>query len=317
MTEIVTVDELERAVEVLTGGGLVAFPTETVYGLGGDASSPEAVSAVFAAKGRPAGHPLIVHLAGDDELDHWAVDIDERARRLAAEFWPGPLTIILRRSSAVALEAVGGRDTIGLRVPDHPVTLELLRRFNGGLAGPSANRFGHVSPTLAQHVVDDLDGRIDLVLDGGPARVGLESTIVEVLDGPVTLLRPGGVEVEAIEALLGESVADGRAGPSRAAGMLASHYAPGAPVEVMDSLAGVDLVDDDVLVVAEAVEGAAQKVRTIVLGADAEMFARGLYAALRQADQFGPSRIIIVPPASGALMPAVLDRLGKASAPRH
>lgn len=319
VTQIITVDQLDQAVDVLVSGGLVAFPTETVYGLGADAESSSAVSAVFEAKGRPAGHPLIVHLASASQLDRWAVDIDDRARRLAAEFWPGPLTIILRRSEVVALEAVGGRDTIGLRVPDHPATLELLKRFDGGLAGPSANRFGHVSPTEAQHVVDDLDGRVDLVLDGGPARVGLESTIVEVLDGPVTLLRPGGVSADAIEALLCEPVIDGRDGQSRAAGMLASHYAPSAPVVVVAGRSEVDLAGSDVVIAAEpdphANTGEGQE-RTIVLGVDAASFAHGLYAALRQADAMGASRIVIVPPSTGQLLPAVLDRLIKASAPR-
>lgn len=315
VTEIITVDQLDRAVEVLADGGLVAFPTETVYGLGADAESSAAVSAVFEAKGRPAGHPLIVHVASARQIDRWAVDIDDRARLLAAEFWPGPLTIILRRSDVVAPEAVGGRDTIGLRVPDHPATLELLNRFDGGLAGPSANRFGHVSPTAAQHVVDDLDGRVDLVLDGGPARVGLESTIVEVLDGPVTLLRPGGVSVEAIQALVGEPVVDGRDGQSRAAGMLASHYAPSAPVMVVAGHSEVELTDGDV-VIASGLPEAEGLHRTISLGGDAASFAQGLYAALRQADAMGATRIVIVPPSTGPLLPAVLDRLLKASAPR-
>lgn len=315
MTQTITVDELDRAVRVLTNGGLVAFPTETVYGLGADAESSAAVSAIFEAKGRPAGHPLIVHLASADQLDRWAVDIDDRARRLASAFWPGPLTLILRRSDVVASEAVGGRDTIGLRVPDHPATLELLRRFGGGLAGPSANRFGHVSPTEAQHVVDDLEGRVDLVLDGGPARVGLESTILEVLDGPATLLRPGGVSVDAIETLLGEPVADGRHGRSRAAGMLASHYAPRAPVTVVENMSDVVLAADDVVIGSEPATGDDHR-RTIVLGADADSFAHRLYAALREADGLGASRIFILPPSTGRLLPAVLDRLVKASAPR-
>jgi L-threonylcarbamoyladenylate synthase len=303
--------DLERALDVLRRGGLVAFPTETVYGLGADATNDAAVRRVFEVKGRPAGHPLIVHIASADALASWAGALDVRAVRLAGAFWPGPLTLVVDRSSLVCDAAVGGRDTIGLRVPDHPLTLELLRRFEGGLVGPSANRFGRVSPTTAAHVVDDLGDLVDVVLDGGPARVGVESTIVEILLGePVTLLRPGGVSVAALSDLLGEEVVDGRGGSSRAAGMMTSHYAPEAPVEVVSSAGEA------------AVRGGSM--RTVVIGpggaidlpADAEGFAAGFYAALRRADAPGIARIFVVPPTSGDLLDAVLDRLRKAAAPR-
>ncbi len=314
---ILTTD-LDRALEVLEQGGLVAFPTETVYGLGADATRPEAVRRVFEVKGRPVDHPLIVHLgvppAGrswGEWLARWTSAPDQRVVHLAEAFWPGPLTVIVPRSELVCDEAVGGRSTVGLRVPDHPLTLELLRRFGGGLVGPSANRFGRVSPTTAAHVVDDLGDQLEVVLDGGPARVGVESTIVEVIEGrPVTLLRPGGVSPGEIEAVLGEVVLDGRAGPSRAAGMLASHYAPVAPVEVVTTAGEA------------AIRGGSQRTAvvgpggTIELPADAEGFAKGFYAALRQADSPGVAKIFVVPPTSGDLLDAVLDRLRKSAGPR-
>ncbi|MDA3038432.1 MAG: L-threonylcarbamoyladenylate synthase [Actinomycetota bacterium] len=315
--------ELDPALEALQRGELVAFPTETVYGLGADATRSAAVRRVFAAKGRPVDHPLIVHVGSGatagvrrsttewlDVLEPWTVDPDPRAVGLAEAFWPGPLTLVMARSRLVSDAAVGGRSTIGLRVPDHPMTLELLRRFGGGLVGPSANRFGHVSPTTADHVVDDLGDEVTIVLDGGPCRVGVESTIVEVLDGPVTLLRPGGVSHAQLVDVLNEEVVDGRSGPSRAAGMLASHYAPNASVEVVTS-AGEALV-----------RGGSQ--RTSVVGpggnfplpTDAAGFAAGFYAALRRADAPGIAKIFVVPPTSGELLDAVLDRLRKAAGPR-
>ncbi len=322
-TERLGPDDLDRAVAILLAGGLVAIPTETVYGLAGDAASPDAVAGIFAAKGRPAGHPLIVHVAGPDELADWA-DLegvaDGRARRLAEACWPGPLTLIVPTARRAVDAVTGGRPTVGVRVPDHPVTLDLLRRFrlaggSGGVAAPSANRFGHVSPTTADHVLADLDGRIDAVLDGGPSRVGVESTIVELVPGaPATLLRPGGVPAEEVAVVLGEEVVDGRTGESRAAGMLASHYAPEAPVSIVDEVPH-DLAVTAVLIgPTELVAGA--HVRTIPLAADADGYAAELYDALRRADAEGAERIVIVPPRAGRILAAVLDRLAKAAADR-
>lgn len=310
-------EQVARAVELLASGGLVAFPTETVYGLGADATNPAAVRRVFEAKGRPAGHPLIVHVGHVDAIERWADRPDPRARQLVAAFWPGPLTVIVPSSGSAVPEVTGGRGTVGLRMPDHPLTLELLQRFDGGLVGPSANRFGHVSPTTAGHVLDDLDGRLDLVLDGGPARVGLESTIVEVLVGqPPTLLRPGGISVGQLEQVLGEPIVDGRTGPSRAAGMLASHYAPHATVEIVDVAdARSDGVPNDIgVAVISAI--ALDHPDVTVLSNDAGRFGAGLYEALRAIDARGMERIVIVPPTDGVLLPAVLDRLSKAAGPR-
>lgn len=334
MTERLGRHDLERAVELLVGGGTVAIPTETVYGLAADASSDPAVASIFSAKGRPAGHPLIVHVADASSVEPWATLADPRATALAERCWPGPLTLILPRTELVSPLVVGDRSTVGVRVPDHPLTSELLRRFaevgSGGVAAPSANRFGHVSPTSADHVLADLDGRIDAVLDGGSSAVGVESTIVEVLPGqPLTLLRPGGVSVEQIEAATGESVVDGRSGESRAAGMMASHYAPSAPVSVVDDAAhgpegatsvreAATDVDGDTVVIGPAGRRRFidEPLAVLELPAEAAGFAADLYSALRSADALGARRIVVIPPTHGPLLPAVLDRLAKAASPR-
>lgn len=311
--------EIDRAVEILRAGGLVAFPTETVYGLGADARSERAVERIFAAKGRPAGHPLIVHLPSADHLDAWARHVPEEARALAARFWPGPLTIILEKERGVPDAVTGGQPTVGLRVPDHPLAEALLRAFDGGLAAPSANRFGSVSPTTAAHVASELAGRVDLVLDGGPCTVGVESTIVDLtaLDTP-RLLRPGGVSREALEAALGRAVAIG-GGAVRAPGTLASHYAPHAEVR---AVAAED-------VEREAADAARRGERVVVVGAaevpgfahialpDApEARARRLYAALREVDARGFAIAIVALTPEAGIGAAVTDRLRRASAPR-
>jgi L-threonylcarbamoyladenylate synthase len=193
-----TAAEIDRAVEVLRGGGLVAFPTETVYGLGANASSPDALHRLYAVKGRPADHPVIVHLAAADELAEWAADVPDDARTLADSFWPGPLTLVLPCTDRVPSEATGGLATVALRVPDQPVALALLRAFGGGLAAPSANRFGRVSPTSALDVRADLGDDVDVILDGGPCRVGVESTIVDCSAGEPAILRLGGIPRERV-----------------------------------------------------------------------------------------------------------------------
>ena len=219
---------IARAVEILRAGGLVAFPTETVYGLGADASNPAAVARIFEAKGRPAEHPLIVHLASAASLDEWASEVPPLARAFAEACWPGPLTLILRRSPRVPDAVTGGLETVGLRVPAHPLALELLGAFGGGIAAPSANRFGSVSPTTAAHVRRGLGDRVDMVLDGGPCDVGVESTIVDLSGGAPALLRPGGLPRERLELIAGVRIPIQRDGAVRAPGMLESHYAPDA-----------------------------------------------------------------------------------------
>ena len=231
---IIPNDKIQAAAALLRAGETVAFPTETVYGLGADASNPLAVRKIFEIKGRPVYHPLIVHIASTAQLPVWARNIPEAAWRLAAAFWPGPLTLILQRSSQVPNDVTGGQDTVGLRVPDHPIATALLRAFDGGIAAPSANRFGQVSPTTAQHVHDKLGSRVGMLLDGGPCRIGVESTIVSLAHGEPVLLRPGGLSIEAIENTLNKKIllVQVAASKVRASGTLNSHYAPTTPIEI-------------------------------------------------------------------------------------
>jgi L-threonylcarbamoyladenylate synthase len=302
-------DRVAAAVRVLRAGGLVAVPTETVYGLGADAANSDAVRRVYAVKGRPADHPLIVHIASAEALPRWAATVPPAAESLAAACWPGPLTVVLHRRPDVDPTVTGGRDTIALRVPAHPLTLAVLEAFRGGIAAPSANRFGHVSPTTAQHVRDDLGEDVDLVLDGGPCTVGVESTIIDLTVSPPSVLRPGGIPLEALEAIVEGPVRGEDTGPRRAPGMLASHYAPRALVE---------LVEDPVEAAARVEALGADGVPAGLLdpGPDPDAYARHLYEWLRRADEDGLEVLVAVPPTATGLGWAVRDRLRKAAGPR-
>jgi L-threonylcarbamoyladenylate synthase len=295
-------DPVEHALTVIRAGGLVAIPTETVYGLAADASNEVAVQRIFAAKGRPADHPLIVHIASADELPRWASEVPVAAAALAEACWPGPLTLLVPRAAHVLSVVTGGRPTVGLRVPAHPLTTELLERFGGGLAAPSANRFGLVSPTTADHVRADLGTAVDYVLDGGPCPVGVESTIVDCTVAPPQILRPGGIPDEQIAELLHGNVATA-SGPSRASGMLASHYAPRARVLLAESRAEADLLAHDV-----------EHTELIDRTADLVDYAQNLYADLRLADQRKARVIVAVMPPAAGLGHAIRDRLQKAAA---
>ncbi|HEU4726971.1 MAG TPA: L-threonylcarbamoyladenylate synthase [Kofleriaceae bacterium] len=321
--------DLARAAAVLARGGLVAFPTETVYGLGADATSEAAALRIFAAKGRPRAHPLIVHLAEGARLDDWAVDIPEAARRLARAAWPGPLTMILRKGPRVAAATTGGGDTVGLRVPAHAVAQALLRRFGGGIAAPSANRFGAVSPTTADHVAADLGDAVDYLLEGGPCEVGVESTIVDLSRGRAVLLRPGGLPRERIEPITGLLEGADAAAPA-APGTLASHYAPRAEVvavaldEVPAAVAGVRAGAGErppkIAVLAPGAAFAAWPGLDAVayrLADDVAGMARGLYAALRDLDAEGIDVVIAALPPAVGLGEAVGDRLRRAAGPRR
>ncbi|HVV88271.1 MAG TPA: L-threonylcarbamoyladenylate synthase, partial [Kofleriaceae bacterium] len=290
--------DVDRAVHLLRAGRLVAFPTETVYGLGADASSPAAVAAIFAAKGRPRAHPVIVHLPSAEHLHAWAAAPGPTARALARRFWPGPLTLICRRGPRVLDDVTGGAPTVGLRVPSHPLAHALLERFGGGVAAPSANRFGRLSPTTAADVLDDLGDRVDYVLDGGACPVGVESTIVDVShDDAPALLRPGGIAREELEAALGRPLRRGSSTP--APGTLPSHYAPRTRV-VTTAAAYLDATLAAVAAtpgsraavlapahVAERLRGPAAVVEVRALPDTADAMAHELYGALRELDRLG------------------------------
>jgi L-threonylcarbamoyladenylate synthase len=317
--------DVGMAAAILARGGLVAFPTETVYGLGGDAANEAAAGKIFEVKGRPRAHPLIVHLApgesGSPRLDGWAREIPAQAKELVAAAWPGPLTVILLRGPRVALATIGHSDTIGLRVPAHPLAQELLRVFGGGVAAPSANRFGHVSPTTAAHVEADLGSDVDYILDGGPCAVGVESTIVDFSRGHPVLLRPGGMPRAAIEAIVGPlAVADAEA--PAAPGTLASHYAPRAEVIAVDPAdvpAAVATARGMVAVLAPArafLDWGDLPALAYPLPDELDGMARHLYAALRDLDARGVDVVIAALPPAVGLGEAVGDRLRRAAGPR-
>ena len=327
----VNAQAIERAVELLREGKLVAIPTETVYGLAADANDPDAVRRIFEAKGRPERHPVIVHVADagsiEDTLNGWATDIPVAAQRLARAFWPGPLTMILKRGPKAHDGITGGRDTVGLRVPGHPWALAVVQAFGDGIAAPSANRFGHISPTTAQHVIDGLGDRVSMVLDGGPCPVGVESTIVDLSTTTARLLRPGMITPTELETVLGtplttiavtQSVAQ-----SEAPGTLASHYAPRAPLTIVQTADFGRSIDTAIH------QGEYPGVlsfsdpphewptdRWITLPATPDACAQELYASLRTLDQTSPARIIAEAVPSHGRWIAIADRLRRAAAPR-
>ena len=311
-------EEIARAVEVLRAGGLVAFPTETVYGLGADASKRKAVKRIFEAKGRPATHPLIVHLAGDADLNRWARDIPESARQLAERFWPGPLTLVLKRAAKVLDVVTGGQDTVGLRVPAHPVAQALLQAFGGGIAAPSANRFGRLSATTAQHVREELGERVDLILDGGACPVGIESTILDLSTGAPVLLRPGHITAEEIGALLHTPVTRGGAASPRAPGGLAAHYAPRLPLRLvprpaLDAIVREQAARGPVAVLARHARPASSAATVWMYAPlDAASYAHHLYTALRQLDRSSCVAILVEAPPETSDWSAVRDRLSRA-----
>ena len=301
-------DPVGHAVDVLRRGGLVGMPTETVYGLAADASDEAAVRRVFTVKGRPADHPLIVHLAAAEAMPAWTSSIPPAAAVLADACWPGPLTVLVPRGDHVLDIVTGGRPTVGLRVPAHPMALDLLRRFGGGLAAPSANRFGHVSPTTAAHVRADFGAEVDFVLDGGACPVGVESTIVDCTVEPPQILRPGAIDEEQVARLLeGIGGVASASGPSRASGMLSSHYAPDATVELFETLATATAR-------AESLTAHGMRVDVLDATGDLVVAAQQLYAWLRAADDRGIDVVCAVIPPPIGLGHAIRDRLQKAAA---
>jgi len=311
-----TADALTSAAQQLKAGTLVAFPTETVYGLGADATNAAAIARIYAVKGRPADHPLIVHLADAQDISEWASEISDYAIDLARSFWPGPMTLVLKRSELAEDFITGGQETVGLRVPDHSLALALLAAFKAiggkGVAAPSANRFGQVSTTTAQAVQEELGEFLapdDLILDGGPSQVGVESTIIDCTGAAPRILRPGAITIDMIEAVTGLKVLD-REDAIRVSGSLENHYAPSAQV-VLD---GYPRPGDGLIALNTfpTPEGAIRLASPI----NNEDFARQLYGALREADAQGIDQVIVIQPEGDDIAIAVRDRLKRAAAGR-
>ena len=305
--------EVRRAADILRAGGLVAFPTETVYGLGADASSGKAIARLYAVKGRPADHPVIVHFFSAEKAFEWGKEIPESARKLAQRFWPGPLTLILKRSALAKDFVTGGQPSVGVRVPSHPVARELLKEFGQPIAAPSANRFGRVSPTTAAHVHEDLGADVDLVLEGGSSEVGIESTIVDLSSGAAVLLRPGKIS----KADLQEIVSLGKAETSpRYSGGMERHYAPKTPARLVPTH---DLDREISKLKARAAVLAFSRPDERVdfwlrMPRDPAVYAQKLYASLRELDSAKCDAILIEAPPAEPAWEAVLDRLRKATA---
>ncbi len=305
----------------LLAGGLVAFPTETVYGLGADACNADAVARIYSVKGRPADHPLIVHLASMDGLGDWADDVPGYAISLARDFWPGPMTLVVKRSGLAGDFVTGGQDTVGVRVPDHPVALGLLEAFvragGKGVAAPSANRFGNVSPTTAQAVADELGDHLaegDQILDGGPCDVGVESTIIDCTGDAPKILRPGAITARMISESTGLEVvgqtSDGAAVDSnaiRVSGSLEAHYAPAATVVLDQS----PVAGQGFIAMADVVAG--DGVVRLAAPKSHEEFARVLYSALRAADEQGLETVVVTQPVGDGIAVAIRDRLKRAA----
>ncbi len=293
--------DVARALEIVRNGGLVGLPTETVYGLAADASQNEAVAKVFTVKGRPNNHPLIVHVSSLDAARAWSSQWTHSAELLGSTYWPGPLSVIVEKSSVVLDEVTGGHQTVAVRVPGHELALELLQQFGGGLAAPSANKFGKVSPTTAQHVLDDLGDGVDYILDGGPCRVGVESTIVDCSLKVPVVLRPGGITSEAIESIVALDGID--SGLSRAPGMLLAHYAPLCEVVLLENTP-------------EALGSLGEpnsKYRILDASVDPILFASTMYSLLRQCDLDGIQKLVVVQPDPIGIGLAIRDRLTKAA----
>jgi L-threonylcarbamoyladenylate synthase len=309
---------IDLAVKALRDGELVVFPTETVYGLGANAADPVAVARIFALKGRPADHPLIVHLGSQGQLLQWVADVPPVAARLAAKFWPGPLTLILPKAAQVSKVVTGGQDSIGVRVPAHPIAQQLLGAFGGAIAAPSANRYGRLSPTSASHVREEFGDAVSVLLDGGESPIGLESTIVACLGNVARLLRPGFITRSQIEAVIGK-LADGGGGAPRSSGDRPQHYAPVTPLEIVSGVQiesrAAEIAAADYRVAVLAMRRAMQArpyVTWIDAGAAAAHYGHNLYSHLRTLDRLGGGRILVEAPPALEEWSAVLDRLQRA-----
>lgn len=312
--------DIQHAVEVLRAGELVAFPTETVYGLGANANNPEAVRKIFRVKGRPSTHPVIVHVDHPRYLQRWVRDMSPEAKKLADAFWPGPLTLVAKRAPAVSDVITGGQDTVAIRVPNHPVAQQLLNAFGGGIAAPSANRYGHVSPTRAEHVREEFGDDVGVVLDGGDCKVGLESTIVTCVGDVPRVLRPGSISVSQLREIVPTIEVGPGPGVPRVPGSTLRHYSPQTPVNVAPSRRLEQVMNEftsrheKVAVLALRPPATANPYMTwINAGMRADLYARSLYAHLRTLDKAGAKIILVEEVPEGEKWDAVRDRLRRAA----
>jgi L-threonylcarbamoyladenylate synthase len=296
-----TPDAVIQAVSVLNAGGLVGLPTETVYGLAARADIDNAVVSIFRAKGRPTGHPLILHISDISDIDRYAVNVPNTALTLAQNCWPGPLTLLLHKTNDVSHLVTGGRETVAIRIPANQYAHQIIKQCGNALAAPSANLFGHVSPTTAQHVLNDLGDKVDLIVDDGDCSIGVESTIVDFTTDQPQLLRPGGFPVEDLESIIGQQILM-PSGESRASGMLASHYAPQCTVVLVETIAE-----------ARQALSTYDNARILDHWDNSPLYAASLYTQMRQADSDGITAIIAVLPSKSGLGLAIRDRLNKAS----
>ena len=319
-------NEIERAISVLRAGGLVAFPTETVYGLGADATSEAAVRRIFAVKGRPPTNPLIAHVADIETARRYTTHWSDAAQTLAAAWWPGPLTLVVPKGDAIPDAVTAGRDTVGLRAPDHPLALELLRAFGGPLAAPSANRSNRVSPTTAQHVRDELGDRVDLILDGGPCSVGIESTVLDLSGDRARILRPGAVSRRQIEFIIGPvdvaSVVTDETLPAASPGQHAVHYAPrtrairfDTPQRGLIQAEAPDGSPNGLIVVGTMRDRVKKWGPIVAMPQEPALYARHLYEVLRKLDGMGLAAIYVEMPPDTPEWAAVRDRLTRATSP--
>lgn len=326
-----TLQDIEKAARILAAGGLVAVPTETVYGLAADADNPEAVRSTFTAKGRPANHPLIVHVTGFEALSSWVSEIPPCAKTLTDAFWPGPLTLVFKKSARVNDAVTGGQDTVAIRCPSHPVMRTLLKRFaadnHKAVTAPSANTFGRISPTTAQHVADDLgvkpEGKLDMILDGGACEVGVESTIVNLTSDKPTILRHGAVTAAMLSDVLGFDVQEAGSDAPRVSGRLKSHYAPQTKLvlvsseELQKQIGEVDIDNLAFLLRGPSALSASLQSKArlcIVAPADPAGYAHVLYEAMHRLDACGAKGIVVEAPPADPAWAAVNDRLGRAAA---
>lgn len=322
---------IDQAVQILENGGLIAMPTETVYGLAADADNETAVRGTFTAKGRPADHPLIVHLPNADSLRYWAQDIPPEAWLLAKKFWPGPLTMVLKKQDRCGTFVTGGQDTVAIRCPAHPWAQALLQKFSGpthrGLTAPSCNTFGHISPSCAEHVHQDLgikpEGKLDMILDGGPCNYGIESTIIDLSQGMPAILRHGSITREQLERVLGFHVPDGGKNSPRVSGRLKSHYAPNTKLRLLDVRTlrqrqqELYANNQKVAIYADTencITHPSLLVAQLVPPQNAKEYARKLYEVLHRLDAVHADRILIQCPPSQPEWVAILDRLTRAAA---